>query len=156
MSGSVVPALIDALVAKAAAALPGLQVLDGIPPIDTFGDFLIVGAEDPEARGFELSADTTQEWTYANTTARSQEGDVTCAALSWSGDTDAKAVRDAAYATTHAVEQLLRDDPSLGLVPSAARMLVAGYGTRETLSQAQDDNGASAIVVFTVHFQARI
>ena len=47
--------------------------------------------------------------------ARDQTGSVTCAALSWNGDADQKAARDAAYAVVAAVEDLLRTDPTLGV-----------------------------------------
>lgn len=153
---SVVPALIDALVQKAAAALPAVLVSDGFTLTEDPGDFMMIGVEDPDNEGFETSADSQQEWAHANHTARNQTGDITCAALSWNGNSDQKAARDAAYRLTSALATLLRNDPSLGLVPGSASMLVASFGTREQLIQTKDEKGALSLVVFTVHFQARI
>jgi hypothetical protein len=157
MATSVVPRVIDALIQLAKGQLTDVQVYDGYPVSESPDrDLLLIGVEDPDATGFEVASSSEQSWAQAGYRQRSQTGDVTCAALSWNGNGDAKDARDRAYATVAAVESLLREDPTLGLVPEAAAVLVASYGARETLSQIQDEHGATATVAFTVHFEARI
>jgi hypothetical protein len=153
MATSVVPALIDALVAAATTALPDVLVFDGIGVTDDPGDFLMVGVEDPDIEGAAFSADTKQDWAAVGTGApRDEQGDITCVALSWNGDGDPKAARDDAYAIAAALEDLLRDTPALG-VPG---LLWTSFGTSSQLSQAQGPDGASALLVFRINFRARI
>jgi hypothetical protein len=152
MGTSAVPALIDALVSTARTALPNVLVYDGFGVSDEPGDFLMVGVDDPDAPDQAVSADTQQDWANANYTARDETGTVTCAALSWNGDGDQKAARDACYAITAALEAALRTTPSLGV----ASVLWTSYGTTARLTQAQDGSGALALLVFSVAFRARI
>lgn len=154
MATSVIPQLIDALVAAATAALPdqGIVVLDGYGVTEFTGNYLMIGIDDPYRPDASVSASSTQDWAHANYTTRNEEGDVTCAAVSWSGDANQKTSRDAAYATTAAVENLLRANPSLGLTA----LLWTSYGTTTQLEQSQDEDGSWALVVFSVHFRARI
>lgn len=152
MATSALPALIDALFEGSRAALPNVGVYDGFAVTNDTGDHLFIGVDDPDNQDGASSATTQQAWANANHTARDESGDVTCAALSWNGDGDMKAARDAAYATCAAVENLLRANPALG-VPS---LLWTSFGTSQSLTQDQTDDGALALVVFTVSFRARI
>lgn len=153
MSTSVIPTLIDALVTAARTALPSAQVYDGYGVTDDPGDFLMVGVEDGSASGPAGSAESRQSWPHVGHQVRDEEGDVHCFAVSWNGDGDQKAARDAAFAITAAVENLLRADPSLGI---AAQVMRTGFGTSQRLEQDQDQHGAIALVAFDIHFQARI
>lgn len=155
MATSVVPALIDALVTAATAALPAVRVSDGVGATDDPGDFLMIGVEDPDLEGAAFSAETKQDWAAVGTGApRDEQGEVTCVAVSWNGDgpEGAKAARDAAYAISAAVETLLRDTPALGI----PELLWTSFGSSSQLSQAQGSGGASALLVFRINFRARI
>lgn len=153
MATSVVPDLIDALVANATTALPNIQVKDGIGvTTDPGTDYLLIGVDDASNHGASFAAESMQTWANANYTARDEEGDIVCAAVSWNGDSDASAARTAAYATVAAVENMLRTDPSQGV----ANLLWTSFGSRTQLSQDQDTSGANAIVIFRIHFRARI
>lgn len=153
---SVVPVIIDRLLEVLTPELDPIRVADGNTPTGDPGDYLVIGAEDPDARGFEVAADSTQAYVYAGSTIRLQTGDITCQAMSWNGDADQKAARTAVYAITAAVDEYLRANPDLGLrVEGDPRTLQVEYGTRETLSQATADFGAAALVVFSVHFESR-
>jgi hypothetical protein len=152
MAVSVVPALVDALVAAAVAAVPAAKVYDGFGVSDDPGDFLMIGVDDPDGARPAQSASTQQEWAYIGATDRWETGDVTCAALSWNGDGNQKAARDAAYETAEALASALRANPSLGL----SNVEWTGYGTRSDLTQTQDDSGALALLVFQVNFKALI
>lgn len=153
MATSVVPDLIDALVSTSRTALPDVNVYDGVSVTLDPGDYLMVGVEDPDLEGAVFSADTRQEWATVGTGApRNEEGDVTCVALSWNGDGDQKVARDAAYAIAAGLEDALRANPSLGV----SSLLWTGFGSSSQLSQAQGKGGASALLVFRIHFKARI
>jgi hypothetical protein len=155
MSTSVVPALIDALVARCDAALSAVSVYDGYGVTDNPGDFLMVGVEDPDSQDSASSSDASQEVaTMGTNRSRDERGTVSCVALSWNGDGDQKAARDRVYATTAAVESLLRANPDLG-IPGYA-LVVTGFGADQRLMQNQDTDGAEAAVFFTVRFRARL
>ena len=98
VAGSAILRLIDALVTTLTAAVSPATVYDGFGVSEDPGDFLMIGVEDPDLEGAASSADVSQEWANANYTARNESGDVTCAALSWNGDANQKAARDAVYA----------------------------------------------------------
>lgn len=153
MATSVLPALIPALVTAFGAA-GAASVRDGFGPSDSPGDYLMVGVDDPNAIGPTASATSDQSMaTMGTRRSRDEVGDVTCLALCWNGDSDQKAARDAVFAMTAMVEATLRADPTVGGVPG---LLWAEYGTRLTLTQNQDEDGALAWLVFLVHFKARI
>ena len=153
---SVVPQLIDALVTTARANAPtGVTVYDGFGVSQDPGDFLMIGVDDPNRADAASSASSRQDWANANYTSREEEGDVTCAALSWngdSGDAGQKAARDAVYAIAGALAGSLRADPSLGV----DGVLWTSFGTSTDLQQNQDKKGSLALLVFQIHFLARI
>ena len=152
---SIVPQIIDALVAKATTALPGVTVLDGQGVTGDTGSMLLVGANTEDATIPSTAAQAQQApATFSTNRTREQSGDIYLTAASWNGDGDQKAARDDAYATATAVAALCRADPSLGI--TTAQMVVCGFGGTEQLDQDQDSAGASASLTFTVHFQARI
>lgn len=153
MAVSVIPALIDALVVAARAALPSVRVFDGVGVTDDPGDFLMVGVDDPDTEGHAFAAESQQEFGPMGTTRpRDERGQVTCAAFSWNGSSDPKAARDAAYASVEALASACRTNPSLGV----AGVLWTSFGPDARLTQSQGDFGADALVVFSVSFRARI
>lgn len=152
MATSVIPALIDALVAQSTTALPSVKVYDGLAVTNDPGDFLMVGVEDPDLESAASSATAEQSWAHSTGTSRDESGEITCAALSWNGDGNLKTARDGVFAITAAVENLLRNDPDLGV----AGLLWTSFGSTVELSQGQGDMGADALVVFKVAFRARI
>lgn len=155
MGTSAIPAIVDALVTQATAGLADRLVVDGYAATDNANpNVLMIGVDNPDTQFAAQSSDTSQDAGPMGTTRpRDQRGSVTCAALSWSGSTDQKAARDAAYATLAAVEALLRADPKLGL--SSFPYLVAEMGD-ERLSQNQYDDGVDALLIFSVKFRARL
>lgn len=152
---TVIGDLITALVAQSTTALPAVTVTDGYGTSGEPGDYLMIGVDDPDAGDDATSATSVQEW--ANTTggARREMGDVTCVALSWNGDSDAKAARDGALAIANAVQLLVRPAGRAGDLGVAGVQWLS-YGTQTRLLQQSDDAGAVAKVIFTVHFQARL
>lgn len=153
MATSAIPDVITALVAAAKAALSTVTVYDGFGVSEDPGDFLMVGVDDPDRPDAAFAGSSRQGWaTTGAQGARDEEGDITCAALSWNGNGDQQSARTAAFATCAAVETLLRTNPTLGV----SSLLWTSYGTDTQLSQSQDNNGALALVVFRVAFRARL
>lgn len=155
MGHSAIPAVIDALVERATAALPDINVYDGFGiPGDLDEDALMIGVDAPSSPGSANSAGSSQTMAVLGTDrARDQTGSVTCAALSWNGDADQKAARDAAYAVVAAVEDLLRTDPTLGVAAPGRSVCQMGS---ETLTQSQYEGGTDALIIFTVDFAVRL
>lgn len=155
MATSVVPALIDALVDRCDAAITAASVYDGYGVTDEPGNFLMIGVEDPDSQDSASSSDASQDVaTMGTNRSRDERGTVSCVALSWNGNGDQKDARDKVYATTAAVESLLRATPDLGITGYA--LVVTGFGADQRLMQNQDDSGAEAAVFFTVRFRARL
>lgn len=151
MPASVVPALIDALVTNIAAA--GIRTFDGFGVSEDPGlNYVLVGVDDPDSDSMGFAADATQTWANANYTSRDETGEVICAAVAWNGESDQKAARDAAYANLDTIAAMLKANPSQGV----AQLLWTSFGSRVQLSQDQNEKGANAIVVFRIHYRARI
>jgi hypothetical protein len=149
---SVVPALLGTLVSSLAAALPTRAVFDGPGVTDeSVPDYLLIGVADPDADSPDDAVETNIEWAGLGQTSRYEYITVRCVAVSWSGDTDVKAVRDRAYASFAAVEQTLTADPSLGDI---ARF--GGLAASHALRQNIDADGAVAWVLFALQFTARL
>lgn len=150
------PALIDALVSRATTALAASPVLvtDGYGVTDDPSDFLMVGIEEPTIPAASFAGSSDQSWGPQGNRARDENGAVWCAAYSENGDGVQKTARDAAYSYMAAVETLLRADPNLGIAPGGN--FVAQMGDTQRLTQNQDSNGASALLIFNVSFFARI
>lgn len=148
---SVVPDLIDALVAVMADRLPDVTVSDGFAVQQNSGDQLMIGVDDPDSPNPALSATTEQEWAGATATGRNESGEITCAAWAWNGSADAKDARDRVFAVAASVQALLRTDKTLG-VPG---LLTTGFVSSQ-LSQGLDGGTAAALLVFRVAFKARI
>ena len=145
MAVSVVPALIDALVAASGGS-------DGLTVTEEPGDYLMVGVDDPDTDGGAFSGQSRQQWAHANHTTRDESGEITCAAYSWNGNGDQKAARDAAFALVEQLAAVCRATPDLG-IPTLAW---TDFGADTNLSQFQGEWGASALVVFTIAYRARI
>lgn len=155
MAVSVLPDLITQLVAQCDAALSTVQVYDGVGISEDPGDFLMIGVDDPDSDGLAASGQARQTPGPLGTNRpRDEIGTVTCAALSWNGDSDPAAARTALKATTTAVENLLRSSPNLG--GTVTGLLWTGFGEQARLIQAQDTHGAMALLIFDIAFRARI
>lgn len=153
MPTSVVPAVIAAIVDTAQEQLPDLIVTDGWAVTNDPGNYVMVGVEDPDVDGYAESASSKQEWANANYTSRDEEGDINCVALAWNGDGDARAAREAVYANVAALEDALRWNPPQGVDDVLWTSVMAAGGR---LNQIQDNGGAVALLLFTIHFRARI
>lgn len=157
MASSVTPLIIDALFTQAEAALPDVFVTDGFKTTDdATQDMLMIGVDDGQSPSAATSGNSSQSMATAGIPrSRDQNGSINCWALSWNGNATPKDARDAVYAIQAAVEAILRADPSMGLAQPNGQVFVIQIGD-ETLQQDQDENGATALLTFTINFQARI
>lgn len=158
MTTSVIPTLIDALVAAATANVPATTtVYDGFGVSEDPGDYLMIGVDDPDAEGWANSADAQQDVSSDGppSGARDQTGTVACCALSWNGDANAKAARDAAAASMGVLETYVRSNPGL-TIASQSQTFWAWFTPSETWRQQQQGSGAAALVIFRIGFFARL
>lgn len=152
MAASVVPALIDALVTAATAALPSAVVLDGIGLTDTPGDYLMVGVSDPESGESEAASVSQEQMAFGSGRPRREDGVIHVAARSVNGDGNQKVARDAAYALQEALAAVLRPSDGLGVTG----VLRLGNGSSMRLLQDQNEYGSVATLLYDIAFEAAI
>lgn len=148
---SIVPDLIDALVALFADQLPDVMVTDGYDVTENYGDALWIGVDDPTSMDAAGSASFEQTWAGASFATRDETGTITCAASSSNGDGDAKAARDGVFAIAATVQEQLRLKSSLTVDGLNWTNFAGGE-----LRQQQDDMGAYALLIFRIAFRARL
>lgn len=128
MTFSTIPAVLDALVAKAVAALPGVQVIDG-SPIVTDGDFLAVGFTG--IPGDDAVEDTRTREQMGDKPDR-ENYDVICFASTWQGDDDIQTVRARMFDQIGAFDTAIRQDSTLGGLALRARLSFLAYAPDQT------------------------
>lgn len=153
MTTTLLPAVIDALVTVATAAVAPVPVYDGEHVAEEPGPFLMVGVEDLESSTSPLSASAEQSWASVGAKSRDESGRVVCVAYCDDGSARMKAARDGVFDIADRLEQGLRADPYLGGVTG---LLWAEYGGSIQLTQAQYQGGAVAMLAFQVNYRARI
>jgi hypothetical protein len=156
MATSVVPALIDALVAAAVAALPSALVIDGIGNTDSAGDYLMVGVDEPDQYGSGTSIQAASveqnQMTFGATRPRMEQGQIYISARSVNGDANQKAARDAVYAMQEALAAALRTTNDLGVTG----VMQISNGSSLSLDQDQNEYGAVATLTYSIAFTAQI
>jgi hypothetical protein len=153
MSASIVPALIDALVTQARAALPTVNVTDGVGVTEDPGDFLMVGVDDPSLTDSLEAAEVTQDqMAFGSTRPRRESGAVHMAARSIAGDGNQKTARDAVYAIQEALATVLRTTNDAGVTG----VMKLGNGSNLRLLQNQGPYGAVATLLYDIAFDAQI
>lgn len=144
--------VIDALFAVAPGVVPaGVTVYDGFELGSEVSNFLMIGVDDPDSDASAASASSSND--YASTgpsAAYNEAGKVTCAAMAVDPDGNPKTARDTAFAICGALSAAIRANPTLGV----ACLLWMKYGADTSLTQDQTDDGATALVVFSVYFRA--
>lgn len=157
MTGSRVHDAITALVAalEADAGVTALAtVIDG--PLltgDTPATAVFVGYSGDPSDGMAATANWTQTWAGLGAGRRDEQFDVLCAVVSWSGDTDVAARRQAVLAAFDAVATALRAALNIGLglpQPTIAELAVAD------LYQEQTSAGLQARIPFAVRVKTRV
>ena len=146
MKISSVPAVLDYLVRRWTQLLPDVYVNDG-QPLDEPADLVLVGftGEPGESilepdYGIEDMAMSSDLETYT----------ITNVASSWKGaERDPKVIRDAVYGWVDTLATDLSTDPTLGGLVLQARISTGRFAPWQT------DQGATAVLVFTVAVKAR-
>lgn len=141
----------DALV-TAFTGLSGLaSVLISDGPIvgdPSFADALLIGDDgDPESQAMSVAE---QSWTDLACTRRREDGEIICAAVSQSGDTNMQTRRDRVMALIGACEDALRADLSLGGVVQAVQLV------RASVQPYQNANGSAVVAPFVVAYWALV
>lgn len=146
---SVLPDLVDALVAACTTALTAATVTDGLAFEWNTGDYLMIGVDDPD--GLKAQAGNAEQEQVTNND-RDESGDLTCAALAVNGQADQKSARDAVFGLMAAVESLLR---ARSVIVSGVKFWQLDLASF-VYSQNIPDLGTSALLVFRIHYVARI
>lgn len=139
---STVPAAVDAIIAAITAALPGVQIWDGMPTGDEADQRICVGWS------------RTRPTTYITSTLDTGDGagtetyDVPCAAISYSGDPDVKARRDAVFTLVDAAAAAVQQPGALAAVNAAAWATATSYTPEKTAA------GVQALAEFVIHVEA--
>ena len=145
----IVADVIDALYGRCANELDEVFVLDGPGPSNDPGDYLAIGATDPESTSMTSAAEGEDDWAgVGDAAARESRSTLTCVAYSWNGDGDQKAARDAVWRLRADVCAMVRADKSLG-VPGVLWL----NSSRFSFDQNQGDFGAEARLVFVIEIQ---
>lgn len=159
MSTTAIGRVIDALVTAATTALAAntaVYVSDGVPVTSDPRDFLMIGVDDPTTSNPTSGSAEQVKATMGTPRTRDETGRVICAAYSSNGNgpEGQKPARDAALTYMAALETALRTDPTLGLGQPGYTDIEVGGAT--SLAQGQDENGADALLIFTVNYKIRI
>jgi hypothetical protein len=141
---STIPAVLDYLIAGLKAQLPDLQIEDG-QPITTDDDLICVGFTGTP--GEAAIVNTLSEQGRPRDPDR-EAYEITSLASAFDGGTDAKAVRDRAFALVGEVAAFLNADPMLGGLVMRARL------STEALAPEQTSKGAVATVQFVIAVDA--
>lgn len=138
------PDAIDALVAAWRAALPDVKVIDGMPLTEETRMLCVGFTGEPS----EPAVETTLARDGADLGPDREQYTIACVVWVRKGGTNAKSVRDIAYALVAAARQTLTSDPTLSGTVGRTRM-----ATQE-LTQEQDSKGAFVELRFSVAVDA--
>lgn len=139
-----------ALTAMWTAALTGITVADG-PQVnsDPSTDWLFVGFNGDSPDEYNEGASGQQSlMTFAR--GKAEDGQITCAVVSVSGDTNIPAARARAYAFVAAAEDAVRADMTLG------GLVMHAFVSDHRYSPVQTQQGAKVRIVFTVTYKAQL
>ena len=127
-----------------------LQVVDG-PQVngDASNDWLFVGYSGDTPDEFNIGATAEQSlMTFAK--GKQEDGQVTCAVISRSGDTEVASTRLRAYGFLSAAETALRNDMTLG------GLVMHAFVSSHQYFPVQTQAAAKVRVVFTVTYKAHL
>ena len=138
------------LTAMWTAALTGVTIADG-PQVnsDPTADWLFVGFNGGSPDEFNEGA-TAQQSMLTFNRGKAEDGQVTCAVVSVSGDTNIPATRARAYAFMATAEDAVRNDMTLG------GLVMHAFVSDHRYSPVQTDNGAKVRIVFTVTYKGQL
>lgn len=160
MESSAIPRAIDGLLALVQAeagtggTLEGWLVHDGpMPTMPSAKKVLVIGGT-PD--GGEPAVDGSQEWATMPGRERNESFSIVCTSLAWSGSTEIKPLRDAAFAGVAAVEQLLRPGITGSDVTLGGSVRFAGVSGPTLYDPMQTSRGAIVRVFFQIECRERL
>lgn len=156
MESSSIPAALDGLISlcRASSSLSTVRISDGpLPQRPSEKQILIVGGSDT---GDDPGVEGSQSFASLPGRERDEEFSILCTALTWSGDTNVKLLRDQAFNIIRSVEELLRPG-----VPGASPTLNgsvswAGMGGPVVYSPIYTDAGSIVRVYFQIDCRQRL
>ena len=151
MSTSRIPVVIAAFKAVVAAALPSIEVSQGKPTTEVPEVGLYVAATDEDDEII-----FSQDWAGQGSRARNETFEFPNLLFRRTGDNRQETVASelaALFTDLGAIENALRDDPTLGVSGYTVR---AQFGTDGAVRQIQSQDGLVSRVRFTVKAETRI
>lgn len=149
-TGPVILYLTSMWQALTATTLSGADVVDG-PQVDSepVTDRIFVGFNGDTPDEYNEGA-VAQQSRMAFARVKQEDGQVTCAVVSVSGDTDIPALRARAYGFLSAAEDALRQDPQLG------GLVMDSFVSDHRYSPVQTQQASKVRIVFTVTYKGQI
>lgn len=153
MTGSAVPAAIDALVSICSDVLGEGFVSDGPWASDRYQPgIVLVGVSDIDAPGPDESVSSGQSWAWLGHQMMDETFAIHCTAVGWDdGEGVMKIARDRAFEVVGVLTAAIRSDPTL----RGSVLMVSGV-TSMRLRQNQMERGAVAYLPFDVECRARL
>lgn len=132
------------------SAVNGVQVVDG-PQVnsDPSGDWLFVGFNGDTPDEYNQGA-TADQALMSFARVKAEEGQITCAVVCVSGDSDIPARRARAFSFLSAAEDALRANMQLG------GLVMHAYVSNIQYSPVQTQQGAKVRIVFSVTYKAQL
>jgi hypothetical protein len=151
---SAIPLLLGAMVELWSESLPDWTVTYGWDDTNNTGDYLMVGADDPFASEGEAAV-SSQTFETATREGMSESGYVTVVAFSWVGSHDGqREATEAVFAAMQRIETDIHTAPDLGITRTPHFMVNALTIEDAKLHHGLDDDGARALLVIRIHFEA--
>lgn len=156
MRGSVIPELIDALVAHAESMVDA-TVSDGLPLEYGTGTYLCIGVDDWDAGANTDAGSSTKSWSTSSDRRQEETGSITAMAWAQDGSYESKTVRDQVFEVLNTIDAWLRaqvnstSGPNLLGVPGLWDVRTGGV---ERFNQVMTEEGARAVLRFSISFQA--
>lgn len=124
---SAIPAVINALVTvlRAAPEMDGVQIVDGHPNEDVNPDVVVVGFS-PDRSSAEMTRNP------AGLKGDREQFVLVGLASSWRGDEDLRIVRERAFTFITGLNEVLKQDQTLGGACTRARLAVSSYVGEQT------------------------
>jgi len=147
-SQSLIPDVLDYLVARLTESMPNVLVTDGMPkpPQDQEPDLLCIGFTGEMG---EPAIENTRNRQQVATHPDRETFEIANIASSWYGnDTDIKPVRDGAYRILNGVNDFLMKDQTLGQRVMRSRLMT------DVVAQEQTQKGAVVTIRFVIQIDA--
>ncbi len=153
-----IPRLRDAFVNALGGPFPDTNVFLGPIVSGDPDDAVFIGYDGDQFGEMEVAVHT-QQWGALGNKARDEEFDVRCCILNVAGAVDADEVEAAftrLYAMYQAIAAEIHRDPSIGLGPPVAPVMVCAVRNFASYMPLTENGGVEPRISFSVHVRTRV